>query len=213
MERFSEQKHHALMAALIYKHIELECPENSSEVIRKVVSDYGAARGRLARKNTLSQGDPLTVENYFAYKSLRTEEGVFIENVLQNDSMLKTEVTKCCWMDNWRKYDLTEYGKLYCESCDTSMMEAYNPDIPLEIPQLMEHDGKDTCVFIWPGVQVDFDAVKEKKATLGTQFVLNWSQLTDHLCESSKNSLNEISPGLGDQVLELALREFRTLPD
>ena len=213
MKHFSEQKHHALMAALIYRQICRQCPENSGEIIKKVVSDYGAARGRIARENTISMGDALTVANYMAYKSLRTPDGGFIENVLENGPDLITQVTKCCWIDTWKKYGLLDYGKMYCEHCDDEMMKAYNREITMEIPQLAEHDGKDTCVFIWRDTQVSYEELRAKKKLLGNRFVLTWQQLTDHLVACAKASLDEVEDGLSNRIIDAALTEFEAIPD
>ena len=213
MKQFSEQKHHALMAALICRQVCLQRPKNSPEIVRKVVSDYGTFRGRLVRDNVLSMGDALTVTNYMAYKSLHYLPGTFIDNVIDNDPDLITQVIKCCSMEILKKHGLADYGKMHCKYCDAAMIKAYNSDIAVEIPQQMEQDGSDSCIFVWRGFQVNYQELKDKKKQLGDRFVLTWQQLTHHLVSCAKASLDEIEEGLSDRIVTAALMEFEALPD
>lgn len=205
---FSCQRHHALLAALLYREIERVCPADCRRLTERVVTDYGLDRGRIARENTLKMGDSLDIHNYKAYKSLRTTDDEFVEEVLSYGPDLTTEVRRCCWIDVWRQYGLLEYGKRYCLYCDKAMMRGYNPAVTLEIPALMERDGSPVCRFVWPGVTLCPERVAAKKEQLQGRFVMSWGQLTDHLLHCAKQSLNSEEPGLGNVVAARALRAF-----
>lgn len=210
MKHFSTQNDHALMAALIYKHILSLRPENGDDLIDSVTADYGLDRGRIARENTILNGDLPTLENYFSYKPLRTEDGEFEEETVSNDPFLITQVTKCCWIDTWKKYDLLEHGHKYCKNCDIYMAKGYN-NFDLKIPKLMTHDGNDICRFEWPGLMLDEKAVHAKKDELDGRYVLSWCELTDHLVERARITLNSIEPTLGDIVIKAAKEDFDRL--
>lgn len=210
MKKFTKQEDHALMAALLYRTIRSIRPESADSLIKKVASDYGFQRGVIAKNNTISAGDSLTLENYFSYKSLRTRPGTFEEQTVENGPDFITEVTKCCWIDTWKKYGLLEDGKQYCLYCDSSMAKGYN-DFHLETPLLMEWNHSSICRFVWPGKTVDEDAIHEKKDALGDRFVMNWDQLTNHMISCAEESLDEVEPGLGKTVCQAAQSAFDKL--
>ena len=55
---------------------------------------------------------------------------------------------------------------------------------------------------------LDEDAVHAKKEALNGRFVMSWDELTKHLMECARNTLNGEESGLGDTVLQMAEEAF-----
>jgi hypothetical protein len=139
---------HALLVAVLAKNIMTSTGEKPGlEIVRQGVTEYGLERGLRYAARCLANGDELDVANYMAYSEL-VEPKSWNKSVTESLSPYKFNMVSCGWCATWKKYNLLDYGKLYCTWIDLSLVRGFNPEIVLDIDPIMSH-GHERCSFTW----------------------------------------------------------------
>ncbi|MDR2050314.1 MAG: L-2-amino-thiazoline-4-carboxylic acid hydrolase [Deltaproteobacteria bacterium] len=203
---------HALLFALLAKNI-LSAAEREEglEIIRRGVTEYGLERGLRYARRCLEYGDPLTVPSYMAHSEL-VEPRAWNKSVTESLSPYKFNTVTCGWCATWKKYNLLEYGKLYCSRIDVSLLRGFNRDIVLEVSPIMSH-GSEVCSFTWKNfgfrdqAQADLAAQRRRELLplVGRDFLYHCAHLLSTLRRAVYFSLGAAS---GSRVLASALRDY-----
>jgi hypothetical protein len=203
---------HALLFAALAKHIMTSTAEKQGlEIIRRGVTEYGLERGLRYAARCLANGDKLDVANYMAYSEL-VEPKAWNKSVTESLSPYKFNTISCGWCATWKKYNLLDYGKLYCTWIDPSLVRGFNPEIVLEIDPIMSH-GHEVCSFTWKNFSFKSAAEAEKVAQrrqellpqVGRDFLYHCA----HLASTMRRAiLFELGAGAGGKIMLAGLAEY-----
>jgi hypothetical protein len=203
---------HALLFALLAKSVlEAAEPGEGLEAIRRGVTEYGLERGLRYARRCLQYGDPLSVPSYLAHSEL-VEPRAWNKSVTESLSPYKFNTVTCGWCATWKKYQLLEYGRLYCNWIDASLVRGFNPDITLEVSPIMSH-GSEICSFTWKNfsfkdqAQADLAARRRQELLplVGKDFLYHCAHLLSTLRRAIYFSFGAAT---GGKILDSALRAY-----
>lgn len=203
---------HALLFALIARAILKSVGESGMKALESGVKIYGRERGLRYAMRCLKNGDDLNVANYMAYSELLDHKGWNRSVNISLAPVYQFDTVACGWCDTWKKYNIQEYGKLYCNWIDFSLVHGFNPEIILEIDPIMSHGGA-TCSFKWKNfafkneeeVQKMAARRKELMPLVGRDFLYHCGHLLSAMKRSIYYYLGAIA---GNRILDLALDEY-----
>lgn len=146
-EKNSVQKMAEIMALLFY-HISKEVidtfGEEGKKALERAIEKFGSERGENIRKDVLSRGLPLTLENLSKYYDMPLKEAWKSKGQV-DDRTCYSEVTFCPFAKVWKEKNAEEIGLIYCEQ-DVALMKAYNPDVEFKRPKNVLK-GDEVCLF------------------------------------------------------------------
>ncbi|MDL2307758.1 L-2-amino-thiazoline-4-carboxylic acid hydrolase [Desulfovibrio sp. OttesenSCG-928-C06] len=203
---------HALLFALIARATLMAVGESGMKAIESGVKMYGWERGLRYAMRCLKNGDDLSVANYMAYSELLDVKGWNRSVNVSLTPFYHFDTVACGWCDTWKKYNIQEYGKLYCNWIDVSLVHGFNPDIILELDPIMSH-GSETCSFKWKNFAFKDEAeaakVAEKRKQLlpgvGKDFLYHCGHLLAAMRRGIHYGLGAVA---GDKILALAMSEY-----
>ena len=203
---------HALLFALIARNILRAEGESGMQALESGVKIYGRERGLRYAMRCLKNGDELSVANYMAYSELLDTKGWNRSVNVTLSPEYHFDTVACGWSDTWKKYGIMEYGKLYCNWIDPSLVHGFNPEIVLEMNPIMSHGGE-RCGFFWKNfsfkneeeVQKMAQRRKELMPTVGKDFLYHCG----HLLSAMKRAIYyELGAVAGNKILEASLAEY-----
>ncbi|MDR2892547.1 MAG: L-2-amino-thiazoline-4-carboxylic acid hydrolase [Deltaproteobacteria bacterium] len=204
---------HALLFALIARNIlRTEGGESGMKALQNGVEIYGRERGLRYAMRCLKNGDDLSVANYMAYSELMDIKGW---NRSVNVSLAPEyhfDTVACGWCDTWKKYDILEYGKLYCNWIDPSLVHGFNPEIILEMHPIMSHGG-DCCGFFWKNFafksEAEAQSVAQRRKELLPGVGKDFLYHCGHLLSAMKRAIYlELGACAGNRIMEASLNEY-----
>ena len=138
----------AEIMALLFYHISKEVidtfGDEGERALRKAIENFGSERGENIRKEVLSRGLPLTMENLSKYYDMPLKEAW--KGVSKVDELTYySEVSFCPFAKVWKEKGAEEIGLIYCEQ-DIALMKAYNPNINFKRPKNVLK-GDEICLF------------------------------------------------------------------
>jgi hypothetical protein len=119
--------------------------EKGQTVIKDAVQTFGRTRGRRVAERVKAQGLELTFGNFLIYLDLDSSAALDFTPSLEDGNMF-LNITRCAFADGAKAFGLDEYFHYYCKWVDNAILEGYNPDLVLEIPQTLS-GGADSCIF------------------------------------------------------------------
>lgn len=207
-------EHHAALYGLLAKHCVLKFGEEGKETVLSLTSRYGRERGLRMAARCSARGEERDMYHYLAYTEWRSIPGETRGEVSAYQPEYVTRSFQCPWMDSWEKYGLIEYGRLYCQVVDKSILEGFNPELRLEINSLLSQGGP-ACEFVWKdsGISGEDDraGLAEKKKSLEETCVKDFRYHTGHLYQVFKKGLEERFGGAGAEICREALAEYREI--
>ncbi len=133
-----------IVSAIINGFIKELGKERTLEILSKIIEKDAIDSGRLLadkfKGNSISELSKLIREVW-------CDEGAMIIDVLkETENEFHFNVTKCCYVEVYKKLNVSELGK--CLSCDRdfSFNDGFNPEIKLERSQTIM-EGADHCDF------------------------------------------------------------------
>ncbi len=194
--------HHANLFALIYKGAVDFYGDKGAIAADEGTKLYGQQRGARMAKRALKDGRPLTMENYLVYGEWTDKNGHSKGYVSAKAPVYCLDNTVCGWCEAWKNAGLLEYGKNYCSYVDHNLVKGFNPDLKLDITQVLSQGGE-TCGFRWNGFSLPDEAAekayRDKKAALGDRALKDFLYHTGHLYSRMKQALAE---NLGGEAAE-----------
>ena len=128
----------------ITEEVIFEFGEKGREVIGTAIKKYGEERGRRIAEIVKSLGKELNLKNFFIYGDLDSKNTLKYKlNIV--DGNLEIIGRDCVFCNGCKEWDKLEYGKLYCEYIDVSILKGYNPDLKIEVPSTLTKGDK-KCV-------------------------------------------------------------------
>ncbi len=207
--------HHANLFALVYKAaVELR-GEEGRQAADKGTMLYGQQRGARMAARATKDGRPLTMENYLVYGEWRDKNGHSKGYVSAKNPVYCLDNTVCGWCEAWKQAGLLEYGKNYCNYVDHNLVKGFNPELQLDILQVLSQGG-DTCAFRWNGFCLPDEAAEKsfaaKKAALGDRAQKDFLYHTGHLYSRMKQALTiYLGADPAQKIMENAMKAFEDM--
>ena len=204
-------EHQAMIFAFIAKHAIEECGSEAEAVIQEGMIRYGEERGARMAKNAAAHGDEPNVVTNQAYGEWVTDyPGQMEFGWLRTEPTLRTYISKCAWCEAWKKYDILEYGRLYCVNVDAAVYRGFRKDLVCTPITTSMSFGGDQCEFDWqyPISEDEVKALKEKKAELGASCVRDFNFHTAHMLHTVGGTVKERLGEAGEQAVAHAIRDY-----
>ncbi len=204
-------EHHATLFGLLSKHTFLEIGPSGKEVILEAVTQYGKERGIRMRKNALAHGDIPNEINNQAYGEWSLDyPGQMKFGMNTEGSTVQTYVSKCAWCDAWKKHDLLEYGKYYCDAVDNAVYQGFNPEFTCTLLAKTLSHGGTRCEFDWGGSPSakDFEVLADKKKELGSSCIQNFNFHTAHLFRTVSHTILSHYGEIGSKIIHNAVNDY-----
>ncbi|WP_300329475.1 L-2-amino-thiazoline-4-carboxylic acid hydrolase [Fusobacterium sp.] len=203
---------HALLYGLLVKNAIKICGEKGKEAAIKGTILYAKERGLRMAMRALNDGQELTPNNYMVYGEWVDYKKVSKAEIKSITPEYRTNSLVCGWCEAWKKYNLMEYGKIYCTYIDKNLVTGFNPNNKLEIDSLLSF-GEKCCAFHWVGAKFknmdDLLKNKEKKSAISDRVLKDFLYHTAHILSAMKREFF-IELGLikGLEIIEISLHEY-----
>jgi hypothetical protein len=203
-------EHHAALFAIFATNAISQGGDRGRAAVTEGLILYGRERGGRMAERAREHGDSPTPQAYRIYGEWVPEPGQMRDETWRKSPEYITHVLRCEWCETWKKYDLLEYGKLYCEVVDKNLALGFNPEYNLKITSLLSR-GETCCEFHW-----GFDLTEEnenfintRRKELGLSCVRDFNFHTAHLFSAlSRETLRCLGNELGKDIIDSALFEF-----
>lgn len=202
--------HHATMYALLSKDIQQICPQEGLRVMGEATTRYAKERGARMAENAKANGDPLTLESYFAYVEWTDEDNEMKRSIVAKEPVYRTGVQECGWVNSWKKRGLLEYGKVYCQFADYGLVAGFNPKNKLILHKLLSA-GDDCCDFDWVDYAMTEERAKklaENREKVGLAYRKDFIYHTAHLYQCVADEFEKQLSQKGVEAAKAALEEF-----
>ena len=209
---FSET-HHAVLFGLIAKEtIQRFGPVEGETCIRKAIRRYGEQRGKRMAKRAQADGQELSMTNYQIYGEWLPSDPTRMQSQMKETPPdLRARVTVCPWNDAWRKYDLLQYGRLYCQGIDAALVKGFNPELSIEVGKTLSNQGE-PCEFTYCNAslahQDTIRVIEERRAASGGKHTMPWDYHCGHLYTTARQVLGEDFGESGVEAARVALEAF-----
>ena len=118
--------------------------EKGKEAIENAVKKYGEERGGRIANVVKSLGKELSLKNYFIYSDLDGGETTKYK-VKIVDGNVEITIKECVFCSGCKEWDKIDYGIIYCEYIDESLLRGYNPALKFEHDSLLTK-GEKRCI-------------------------------------------------------------------
>jgi len=118
--------------------------EKGIPIVVETVKAFGKERGSKIAKKVVEQGLPLSFKNFLVYTDLDTSNSHNMVPKIE-DGELIIEISRCDFSDAAKQWGVEKYAAHYCRHIDIAILEGYNPDLKIEVPEDLTSGGK-MCV-------------------------------------------------------------------
>jgi hypothetical protein len=203
-------EHHAALFAIFAKNAISLGGDRGRAALMEGLTLYGRERGGRMAERAKEHGDALTPQAYRIYGEWVPEPRQMRDETWRKSPEYITHVLRCEWCESWKKYDLLEYGKLYCEVVDKNLALGFNPEYDLKITSFLS-GGETCCEFHW-GFELteeNENFINVRRKALGLRCVRDFNFHTAHLFSAlSRETLRCLGNELGKDIIDSALFEF-----
>lgn len=208
MEQEFTVEHHAVYYALLVKQALSYDEEQGKDRVLQATRRYGEDRGRRMAGEAQKNGDPLIPATYFVYGELPAVTGESESALSFENGHIHSTVTKCGWIEAWKRHGLLEYGRCYCEVIDEGVYAGFSPSLKLKIASRLSC-GEDACRFDFgQWKDTDGELVQEAAGRLGDRFRKDFLFHTRKLKEVMGGYLEEVYGEKGFEMTKKADEEF-----
>ncbi|MCI8453993.1 MAG: L-2-amino-thiazoline-4-carboxylic acid hydrolase [Lachnospiraceae bacterium] len=208
MQSICTIEHHAVLYALLARAV-LKKGRQGRQYLEAFTEQYGTERGKRMAACAALESVEASALTYPIFKEWRGEPGQMQTGMEENTSRFVTYVSRCQWVESWKKYGLLEFGKPYCRLIDKALYSAYQPEAKLEVCSLLSA-GDEQCRFDW-GYERDADSarrVKELQERVGIKYVRDFDFHTSDLYRVACQVFGACMGAEGETVCKNALKEF-----
>lgn len=205
---------HAVLYALLVRAAIRRCGPAGERASRQATTLYGRERGVRMAMRCLAAGLPLTGETYLEFGEWFDDRGWSVFRVGSYEPFeLNAQV--CGWHDSWKKYELSEYGKIYCEIIDGELYRGFNPELELTVTQTLSH-GHEKCGFLLSGMACasadDKKLIDERRSKRLKSVVKDFLYHAGHLLSAFRRTwLLELGLPLATEMLAAASTEYEKI--
>lgn len=202
-------EHHAVLYALIAKQIMIFDPDQGEYHVLEATGRYGEERGKRMAQAARKDGCRLTPYAYMVYGELPLVTGASKSSSSMEHGRLLTSVSQCGWLEAWKKYDLTEYGAMYCRVIDESVYRGFNPELELKVSSCLS-EGDEACGFDWgtAGSAEEYGECQKIAEKLGTSLKKDFLFHTSRILAVMSEYLREAYGQKADEIVKQAMEEF-----
>ena len=125
--------------------IEAVGEKKGEDIVKDAVREFGLTRGRRIAEKVKALGLEPTFANFLIYMDLDSSAALTYTPALEDGNMVLT-ITRCAFSDGAGEFGLKKYFHYYCKWVDQAILEGYNSELVLEIPQTLS-GGADACIF------------------------------------------------------------------
>lgn len=204
---------HAVLFALLIKQAVLSGEKGLDAAVKGVIL-YGKERGLRMAMRCVADGKPLTLRNYLNY-------GEWVDDRKWSDfrptafDPFVMEAFKCGWCSSWQKYGLLEYGRIFCQWIDPSLVKGFNPEVNFSMGDTLSGGGE-RCRFNFHDATFagpeDFQSDAAERTTALAQRVRDFLYQTGHVLSAMRrNFLLELGFIVGTRLTDAALKEYAAL--
>jgi hypothetical protein len=204
---------HAVLFALLIRQAGLLGKEGEDAAVKGIVL-YGKERGLRMAMRCMADGRPLTLRNYLNYGEWVDDRGWsdFRPAGLQPFVL---EAVRCGWCESWKKYELEQSGRIFCQWIDPSLVSGFNPQAEFDMGGTLSQ-GEERCRFFFHGASfADEEDLKRdvaERAAARPRRVKDFLYQTGHVLSAMRrNFLLELGLIRGRQVVEAALADYAAI--
>lgn len=213
VNEFYIEDHAVLYGLLVKEAILLYGKEGENTSVKGTIL-YAKERGLRMAIRAHRDEEELTLKNYLVYKEWDDYKKISKSKVSSLSPEYRTNNLVCGWCEAWKKYDLLEYGKIYCVWIDKNLVKGFNPENTLEIDRLLSH-GDACCDFHWIGT--NFESEEElkknnlKKTALAKRNLKDFLYHTGHLLSAmTRQYYMDLGLIKGQELVDKALDEYES---
>lgn len=121
--------------------------EEGREAVIAAVRKFGEERGRRMGRRAASEGRENDFASYLLFSDLDTSYHQMVPEFGEGE--LRVIISYCPFAAACREWDLSEYGKHFCQEIDAAIMRGYNPERYETVCERNLTEGAETCVIIY----------------------------------------------------------------
>ncbi|MFX0033854.1 MAG: L-2-amino-thiazoline-4-carboxylic acid hydrolase [Candidatus Hodarchaeota archaeon] len=125
----------------IAEEVITEFGEKGKEVIGNAVKKYGEERGKRIANLVRTLGKELNLKNLFIYGDLDAKSTLKYKPKIVEGN-IEIVGRECVFCNGCNEWDKLEYGQIYCEFIDVSILKGYNPNLKMEVPSTLTKGDK-----------------------------------------------------------------------
>ena len=204
---------HAVLYALLVRAARTLYGQQGTAASISGTKLYATQRGNRMAARTLADGRECTPLNYMIYSEWQDSKSWSEGKTISLSPVHHTQTLRCGWYDSWRKHDLLEDGKLYCEYVDAYLVKGYNPNNQLELRETLSHEGC-CCDFYWIGrsfsSEQELRQAMELAAQLSPKTVKDFLYHSGHLLSAMSQAYTDcLGEEAAQTITNQALEEFK----
>jgi L-2-amino-thiazoline-4-carboxylic acid hydrolase-like protein len=115
--------------------------DEGTPILEEAVKAFGKKRGKNIAEKVTELGLPLSFKNFLVYTDLDTANSHDMVPKIE-DGKLIVEISRCDFSDAAKKWGVEKYAAYYCRHIDVAILEGYNPDLKIEVPENITSGGK-----------------------------------------------------------------------
>lgn len=203
--------HHAVLFGFFARNAALMAGDAGLRAIREAVRTYGRERGGRMAQRARADGQEPTMANYLAYGEWQARPGQMEMTTLEKSPIYQTRVTRCEWNETWKRFGLAEYGHLYCENVDTSLVDGFTGADTLKVHSFLSC-GAPCCHFEWTGFDMNPEseaAFLDLKQRNSSRHVRGFDYHTAHLYVAFARVLEQQLGEQGSAIVRQTQADFK----
>ena len=203
---------HAVLYGLLARAATAHGPAGREALI-SVTVEYGLERGRRMARYAAQEGIVPRGENYSLFKEWRSLPGQMCPGESVGEPSFTTTVTRCEWVESWKKYGLLEFGRTYCQYIDRKLYEGFQESCPTRRTLTVRSTlsaGDPVCRFDWGYARTPALAAwsAENQRELGDRYVRDFDFHTGDLLRVAWRVFQEKLGEEGRTICLTAWEEF-----
>lgn len=187
--KYGIREHAVLYALLVRYTLETAGESAGKELTARFTEKYGELRGARMRSHTDAEGKPADITSFLIYGEWAGEPGENISSLSFPADETISEVTRCAWYDNWKKYDLLPYGPYYCRYIDQAICRGYSGEFSLDVRESFG-GGDGRCIFCW-SQKTNPERLADEKKKNGTRWIRPFSFHCRELLEAYRLTVSD----------------------
>ncbi len=203
-------EHHGVLYGLLAREAIRRCGEAGKKALVDGTVKHATERGARMRQNALANGDTLERRNYRLYKEWPDPgPGKMVPGPIRYSPSYVTSITRCEWIEVWKKHGLMECALYFCENMDKNLYRAFHEDFVVEVPTLIPL-GDEMCTFDWGFAMTEpmREEFERKRKEFGTRFTKDFTFHTGHVLRTVGGEIIAQLGEEGQDAYDAATFEF-----
>jgi hypothetical protein len=143
------EKNHAYIVGLFYKHLKASPGGAGIRVFIKATQRYAEQRGNRMALRALRDGQKLNFASYAAYGEWTGTVHMDVTEERSNDRLIVT-VSTCPWAETFAEMGLKDCGMVYCGEIDLGIVRGFNPYLDFELKSVLHNS--EHCIQVFKNI-------------------------------------------------------------